>query len=258
MCSAPQARSPFLSERTGARAAFDDQRAECDPLLCAHLLTAATGLQAATCFQAGCSRCSLRASPNGPERTAFKPSSWSCYVGCGFTKREENAQRNVLSPTRSPGRGRGEAPLESCEPLRLQRTRDGTRRRGQLKTRRPSSTAWFGRRWLMRLLRRRRRRSLATTRCWPCNLNSVCLGSRRLPRPEARSTDFGLSAGILAAGPGHTSYAVWGVRLVRASSRPSTTCGSLSSGWPSGESTPFRQSERASRLERIESKTIRV
>ena len=38
-------------------------------------------------------------------------------------------------------------------------------------------------------------------RYWPCNSNSVCLGSCRLPSPGARSTDFGLSAGILATGP---------------------------------------------------------
>src|SRR5205814_4689674 len=41
---------------------------------------------------------------------------------------------------------------------------------------------------------------------WPCNSNSVCLGSCRLPDPGARSTDFGLSAGILAAGPGQQFY----------------------------------------------------
>ncbi len=38
-------------------------------------------------------------------------------------------------------------------------------------------------------------------RDWPCNSNSVCLGSCRLPDPGVRSTDCGLSAGILAAGP---------------------------------------------------------
>jgi hypothetical protein len=46
----------------------------------------------------------------------------------------------------------------------------------------------------------------ALTRCWPCNSNSVCLGPCHLPRPEARSTDFGLSAGILAAGPVQPVY----------------------------------------------------
>jgi hypothetical protein len=43
---------------------------------------------------------------------------------------------------------------------------------------------------------------------WPCNSNSVCLGSCHLPRPEARSTDFGLSAGILAAGPAEPAYSL--------------------------------------------------
>jgi hypothetical protein len=46
----------------------------------------------------------------------------------------------------------------------------------------------------------------ALTRCWPCNSNSVCLGPCHLPRPEARSTDFALSAGILAAGPVQPVY----------------------------------------------------
>lgn len=44
-------------------------------------------------------------------------------------------------------------------------------------------------------------RSVRITENRPCNSNSVCLGSCRLPGPEARSMDFGLSAGILAAGP---------------------------------------------------------
>jgi hypothetical protein len=44
--------------------------------------------------------------------------------------------------------------------------------------------------------------------------NSVCLGSCRLPGLEARSTDFGLSAGILAAGPVPTLYAFASVAAV--------------------------------------------
>jgi hypothetical protein len=43
---------------------------------------------------------------------------------------------------------------------------------------------------------------------WPCNSNSVCLGSCRLSRPRARSTDCGLSAGILAAGPDQQAYSL--------------------------------------------------
>src|SRR5207253_4841892 len=43
---------------------------------------------------------------------------------------------------------------------------------------------------------------------WPCNSNSVCLDPCHLPRPEARSTDFGLSAGILAAGPAEPAYSL--------------------------------------------------
>jgi hypothetical protein len=39
------------------------------------------------------------------------------------------------------------------------------------------------------------------TRCWPCHSNSVCLSSCISRARRARSTDFGLSAGILAAGP---------------------------------------------------------
>jgi hypothetical protein len=41
---------------------------------------------------------------------------------------------------------------------------------------------------------------------WPCNSNSVCLVSCRLPGPGARSMDFELSAGILAAGPARQAY----------------------------------------------------
>jgi hypothetical protein len=40
----------------------------------------------------------------------------------------------------------------------------------------------------------------------PATRNSVRLGSCRLPSPRARSTDFELSAGVLAAGPGQESY----------------------------------------------------
>jgi hypothetical protein len=47
---------------------------------------------------------------------------------------------------------------------------------------------------------------------WPCNSNSVCLGSCRLPYPGARSTDCGLSAGILAAGPDHRAYSLLSLR----------------------------------------------
>jgi hypothetical protein len=36
--------------------------------------------------------------------------------------------------------------------------------------------------------------------------DSVCLDSCRLPGPEARSMDFELSAGILAAGPARQAY----------------------------------------------------
>jgi hypothetical protein len=50
---------------------------------------------------------------------------------------------------------------------------------------------------------------------WPCNSNSVCLGSCRLPGPEARSMDFELSAGILAAGPAQQAYSC-SVVLMRA------------------------------------------
>src|SRR5947209_14522290 len=53
----------------------------------------------------------------------------------------------------------------------------------------------------------RRSRSRLTQR-WPYNSNSVCLDPCHLPRPEARSTDFGLSAGILAAGPAEPAYSL--------------------------------------------------
>src|SRR6266516_1466232 len=53
----------------------------------------------------------------------------------------------------------------------------------------------------------RRSRTRLTHR-WPCNANSVCLDPCHLPRPEARSTDFGFSAGILAAGPVEPAYSL--------------------------------------------------
>ena len=42
------------------------------------------------------------------------------------------------------------------------------------------------------------------TKCWPCKSNSVCLGSS--PRASKRVGAFGLSAGVLAAGPVQRVY----------------------------------------------------
>src|SRR5437660_5844407 len=52
--------------------------------------------------------------------------------------------------------------------------------------------------------KRPKRRSRPTKR-WPCKSNSVCLGSS--PRaPKRVSASFGLSAGVLAAGPVQPVY----------------------------------------------------
>ena len=48
--------------------------------------------------------------------------------------------------------------------------------------------------------------------------------------------------GFWPQGQSRTSYAFWGVRLVKPSSRSPTTCGSLQSSSPQGEFTPFRES----------------
>ncbi len=52
-----------------------------------------------------------------------------------------------------------------------------------------------------------------SNRAGPATLTPVCLGSCRLPRPETRSMDFGLSAGTLAAGPVTRAYSLPGTRL---------------------------------------------
>jgi hypothetical protein len=73
---------------------------------------------------------------------------------------------------------------------------------------------------------------------WPCNSNSVCLGSCRLPRPRARSTDCGLSAGILAAGPDQQAYSLFrsnGLTVDQAES------------WPDHGPTDERRYERTAR-----------
>jgi hypothetical protein len=81
------------------------------------------------------------------------------------------------------------------------RAQSGRAKAGRARRRRPESAAKRPHR-----LRASRSRSAENKLTGPATSNSVCLGSCRLPRPEARSMDFGLSAGILAAGPGPGSY----------------------------------------------------
>ena len=79
----------------------------------------------------------------------------------------------------------------------------------------------------------RRSRSRFTQR-WPCNANSVCLDPCHLPRPEARSTDFGLSAGILAAGPAEAAYSLEASRVTDVGALPGPLC------WLRGSKPTYR------------------